>query len=75
MLKDTANIVSLWDLTTASKIEDYGIVSFEDKIHQLFEMIYVPQWFTLDINGTVKYIINLFLNIFLLVFKCKFGFS
>ncbi len=53
LLKDTSNSISLWDITEAKKLEDFGVVSLEDKINELSEMVYIAPWFTLDTNGTV----------------------
>lgn len=48
LTKDVAGSVKLWEVTRGIVIEDYGEVSFEDKMEQLFEMVSVPAWFTVD---------------------------
>ncbi|KAL4304405.1 hypothetical protein GQ457_10G013750 [Hibiscus cannabinus] len=48
LTKDTAGSVKLWDITRGIVIEDYGQVSFDEKKEQLFEMVSIPSWFTVD---------------------------
>ncbi|KAJ8769407.1 hypothetical protein K2173_002727 [Erythroxylum novogranatense] len=48
LTKDTDGSVKLWEITRGVVIEDYGKVSFEDKKEQLFEMVSIPAWFTVD---------------------------
>ncbi|KAJ6353947.1 hypothetical protein OIU76_002884 [Salix suchowensis] len=48
LTKDTAGSVKLWEITRGIVIEDYGKVSFEEKKEQLFEMVSIPTWFTVD---------------------------
>ncbi|KAL6526160.1 hypothetical protein OROMI_029800 [Orobanche minor] len=48
LTKDTAGAVKLWEITRGVVIENYGEVSFEDKKEELFEMVSVPAWFTVD---------------------------
>ncbi|KAJ6434308.1 hypothetical protein OIU84_017920 [Salix udensis] len=48
LTKDTAGSVKLWEITRGIVIEDYGKVSFEEKKEQLFEMVSIPAWFTVD---------------------------
>ncbi|KAJ4836958.1 hypothetical protein Tsubulata_037671, partial [Turnera subulata] len=48
LTKDTAGSVKLWEVTRGIVIEDYGKVSFEDKKEQLFEMVSIPAWFSVD---------------------------
>ncbi|KAF3454371.1 hypothetical protein FNV43_RR04818 [Rhamnella rubrinervis] len=48
LTKDTAGSVKLWEITRGSVIEDYGKVSFEEKKEELFEMVSIPAWFTVD---------------------------
>jgi WD repeat-containing protein 48 len=38
----------LWEITRGAVIEDFGKVSFEDKKKELFEMVSIPAWFTMD---------------------------
>ncbi|OEL31978.1 WD repeat-containing protein 48, partial [Dichanthelium oligosanthes] len=48
LTKDTAGSVKLWEITRGAVIEDFGKVSFEDKKKELFEMVSIPAWFTMD---------------------------
>ncbi|KAA3468649.1 WD repeat-containing protein 48-like isoform X2 [Gossypium australe] len=48
LTKDTAGSVKLWDIIKGIVIEDYGQVSFDEKKEQLFEMVSIPSWFTVD---------------------------
>ncbi|KAB5529397.1 hypothetical protein DKX38_019478 [Salix brachista] len=48
LTKDTAGSVKLWEITRGIVIEDFGKVSFEEKKEQLFEMVSIPAWFTVD---------------------------
>ncbi|PON69509.1 Guanine nucleotide-binding protein, beta subunit [Trema orientale] len=48
LTKDTAGSVKLWEITRGAVIEDYGKVSFEEKKEELFEMVSIPAWFTVD---------------------------
>ncbi|XP_022742285.1 WD repeat-containing protein 48-like isoform X3 [Durio zibethinus] len=48
LTKDTAGSVKLWEITRAIVIKDYGQVSFDEKKEQLFEMVSIPAWFTVD---------------------------
>ncbi|XP_028770767.1 WD repeat-containing protein 48 [Neltuma alba] len=48
LTKDTAGSVKLWEITRGAVIEDYGKISFEEKKQDLFEMVSIPTWFTVD---------------------------
>nr|GMD04702.1 WD repeat-containing protein 48 [Ipomoea batatas] len=48
LTKDTAGAVKLWEITRGAVIENYGEVSFEKKKEELFEMVSIPAWFTVD---------------------------
>ncbi|KAK1276618.1 hypothetical protein QJS04_geneDACA003771 [Acorus gramineus] len=48
LTKDTAGSVKLWEITKGIVVEDFGKVSFEEKKEELFEMVSVPAWFTMD---------------------------
>lgn len=48
LTKDAAGVVKLWEITRGAVIADFGEVSFEDKEKDLFEMVSVPTWFTMD---------------------------
>ncbi|KAK7284291.1 hypothetical protein RJT34_19035 [Clitoria ternatea] len=48
LTKDASGSVKLWEITKGVVVEDYGKVSFEDKKEELFEMVSIPTWFTVD---------------------------
>eukprot|EP01018_Ginkgo_biloba_P012808 Gb_30748 [translate_table: standard] len=48
LTKDAEGAVKLWEITRGAVIEDYGKVSFEEKKEELFEMVSIPAWFTMD---------------------------
>ncbi|KAK4416211.1 Patatin-like protein 1 [Sesamum alatum] len=48
LTKDTAGTVKLWEITRGVVIENCGMISFEKKKEELFEMVSVPAWFTVD---------------------------
>ncbi|XP_060182610.1 uncharacterized protein LOC132612343 [Lycium barbarum] len=48
LTKDTAGTVKLWEITRGAVIQNYGEVSFDKKKEELFEMVSIPAWFTVD---------------------------
>ncbi|XP_058770498.1 uncharacterized protein LOC131644112 [Vicia villosa] len=48
LTKDTSGSVKLWEITKGVAIEDYGRVPFDEKKEELFEMVSIPAWFTVD---------------------------
>ena len=50
LTKDTEQNVALWDVLTASKVQDLGNVDFDAEIKRRFKMVYVPHWFTVDLK-------------------------
>ncbi|KAL0343665.1 UNVERIFIED_CONTAM: WD repeat-containing protein 48 [Sesamum angustifolium] len=48
LTKDTGGAVKLWEITRGGVIENFGTISFEKKKEELFEMVSVPAWFTVD---------------------------
>lgn len=50
LTKDTEDYVALWDVLQARKVEDLGKVDFEEEIKNRFKMVYVPNWFTVDLK-------------------------
>ncbi|KAK7269263.1 hypothetical protein RIF29_21984 [Crotalaria pallida] len=48
LTKDTSGSLKLWEITKGVVVEDYGKVSFEEKKKELFEMLSIPTWFTVD---------------------------
>jgi len=50
LTKDTAGNVDLWEVTKASKIKSFGVVSFDEVVKEMFEMLSVPTWLSADSN-------------------------
>lgn len=49
--KDTDNNVAIYDILNVCKVEDLGSnVDFEAEVKKRFKMIYVPNWFTVDLK-------------------------
>ncbi|KAK4767557.1 hypothetical protein SAY86_015307 [Trapa natans] len=48
LTKDSSGSVKLWEITRGIMVEDYGKVPFDQKKEELFEMVSVPAWFTVD---------------------------
>ncbi|KAM7511778.1 hypothetical protein LguiB_010653 [Lonicera macranthoides] len=48
LTKDTAGSLKLWEITRGIVVEDYGEVPFDKKKEDLFEMVSIPAWFTID---------------------------
>ncbi|XP_019440513.1 PREDICTED: WD repeat-containing protein 48-like isoform X3 [Lupinus angustifolius] len=48
LTKDTSGSVKLWEITKGAAVEDYGKVSFEEKKEELFEMVSIGTWFSVD---------------------------
>ncbi|XP_057439445.1 uncharacterized protein LOC130731235 isoform X2 [Lotus japonicus] len=48
LTKDTSGSVKLWEITKGVVVKDYGKVSFKEKKEELFEMVSIPAWFTVD---------------------------
>ncbi|KAK2977351.1 hypothetical protein RJ640_013330, partial [Escallonia rubra] len=48
LTKDTSGSVKLWEITRGVVVKDYGEVSFDKKKEELFEMVSIPAWFTVD---------------------------
>lgn len=42
--------MAYWDVLKACKVEDLGKVDFEDEIKKRFKMVYVPNWFSVDLK-------------------------
>lgn len=39
----------------ACKVEDLGKVDFEEEIKKRFKMVYVPNWFSVDLKTGVRH--------------------
>ncbi|XP_035231872.1 WD repeat-containing protein 48-like isoform X1 [Stegodyphus dumicola] len=50
LTKDTDNNVQLYDVLKASKLEDLGQVDFEAEVKKHFKLVYVPNWFSVDLK-------------------------
>lgn len=50
LTKDTDNNVSLYDVLKACKVEDLGKTELEAEAKKRFKMVYVPNWFTVDLK-------------------------
>uniref|UniRef100_A0A3P9QCN5 WD repeat domain 48b n=1 Tax=Poecilia reticulata TaxID=8081 RepID=A0A3P9QCN5_POERE len=50
LTKDTNNNVAYWDVLKACKGEDLGKVEFDEEIKKRFKMVYVPNWFSVDLK-------------------------
>lgn len=62
----------------ACKVEDLGKVDFEEEIKKRFKMVYVPNWFSVDLKTGVRYssyiCFNVMFHVFYILFVQK-GFS
>ncbi|CAG2165786.1 unnamed protein product [Oppiella nova] len=51
MTKDTDGKVAVYDVLKASRVEDLGSdVDFEAEVKKRFKMVYVPNWFAVDLK-------------------------
>ncbi|XP_013168847.1 PREDICTED: WD repeat-containing protein 48 homolog [Papilio xuthus] len=50
LTKDTANHVMLYDVLKASKLEDLGEIDYDEEVKKRFKMVYVPNWFNVDLK-------------------------
>ncbi|XP_068423260.1 WD repeat-containing protein 48 isoform X1 [Clinocottus analis] len=50
LTKDTNQNVAFWDVLKACKGEDLGKVEFDEEIKKRFKMVYVPNWFSVDLK-------------------------
>ncbi|XP_075545424.1 WD repeat-containing protein 48 isoform X1 [Dermacentor variabilis] len=48
--KDTAGNVAVWDVLHACKVEDLGMADFESEVKKRFKMVFVPNWFSVDLK-------------------------
>lgn len=48
--KDTENNVAVYDVLKATKVEDLGSVDYEEEIKKRHKMVYVPNWFNVDLK-------------------------
>ncbi|XP_066597028.1 WD repeat-containing protein 48 isoform X2 [Prorops nasuta] len=50
LTKDTEENVALYDVLKACKVEDLGKVDFDQEIKKRNKMVYVPNWFNVDLK-------------------------
>lgn len=50
LTQDSEGNVSLYDVLQIKKVEDYGKVDFDEKVKEKFKMMYVPNWFSVDLK-------------------------
>ncbi|CAG9831269.1 unnamed protein product [Diabrotica balteata] len=50
LTKDAQDNVAIYDVLRARKIEDLGQVNFQEEEKNRFKMIYVPNWFNIDLK-------------------------
>ena len=53
LTKDTEENIALYDVLKACKIEDLGRVDFEQECKKRNKMVYVPNWFNVDLKTGV----------------------
>lgn len=54
LTKDSSENVALYDVLKAKKVEDLGAVNFQEEIKKRFKMVYVPNWFNVDLKTGVN---------------------
>ncbi|KAF7991219.1 hypothetical protein HCN44_002781 [Aphidius gifuensis] len=50
LTKDTEDNVSLYDVLKACKVEDLGKIDFEQEIKKRNKIVYIPNWFNVDLK-------------------------
>lgn len=48
--KDSEDRVTVWDILKACKVEELGLVDYEEAIKKRNQTVYVPNWFSVDIK-------------------------
>lgn len=48
--KDSEETVTVWDILKACKVEELGVVDYEEEIKKRTQMVFVPNWFSVDIK-------------------------
>lgn len=54
LTKDTEENVALYDVLKACKVEDLGKVDFEQECKKRNKIVYVPNWFNVDLKTGVS---------------------
>lgn len=57
LTKDTEENVSLYDVLKACKVEDLGHVDFEQEVKNRNKIVFVPNWFNVDLKTGVRIIL------------------
>lgn len=68
LTKDTEENVALYDVLKACKVEDLGQVDFDEEVKKRNKMVYVPNWFNVDLKTGVSSVLQK-LNFLLLIFR------
>lgn len=50
LTKDTLENVAIYDVLKASKVEELGQINFQEEEKNRFKMVYVPNWFNIDLK-------------------------
>ncbi|TRY75454.1 hypothetical protein TCAL_07104 [Tigriopus californicus] len=50
LTRDTESNVALYDILKAQKVKDLGPVDFDAEVKQRHQVVYVPNWFTVDLK-------------------------
>ncbi|KAJ8893603.1 hypothetical protein PR048_006203 [Dryococelus australis] len=50
LAKDTDSNVMVYDVLKACKVEELGQVDFDEEVKKRFKMVYVPNWFNVDLK-------------------------
>lgn len=53
LTKDTEENVALYDVLKACKVEELGHVDFDQEVKKRNKMVYVPNWFNIDLKTGV----------------------
>jgi len=51
LTSDSENNIAIYDVLSASKVQNLGNADFDDEIKKRFKMIYVPNWFNVDLKS------------------------
>ncbi|KRX34806.1 WD repeat-containing protein 48, partial [Trichinella murrelli] len=50
LTRDSEDNIALWDVLRARKAKDFGCQNFEQKLKEQFKMLFVPNWFSVDLK-------------------------
>lgn len=60
-----SNVTGLFcDVSQACKVEDLGKMEFDEEIKKRFKMVYVPNWFSVDLKTGVSHARTVFQHTF-----------